>query len=130
MSIAESVIGIADKVLGRFVPDKNLRSQLQHELDMAFNDANLAQIAVNKEEAKHPSLFVSGWRPFLGWSLTCLFIYQIAIRDFIVMILKANGILVDLGEADLSVLTPILMGMLGLGSMRSYEKTKGVARDK
>ena len=60
MSIAESVIGIADKVLGKFVPDKNLRSQLQHELDMAFNDANLAQIAVNKEEAKHPSLFVSG----------------------------------------------------------------------
>ena len=69
-------------------------------------------------------------RPFLGWSLTCLFIYQIAIRDFIVMILKASGIVVDLGEADLSVLTPILMGMLGLGSMRSYEKTKGVARDK
>jgi len=44
------------------------------------------------------------------------------------MVLKANGILVDLGEADLSILTPILMGMLGLGSMRSYEKTKNVAR--
>jgi len=130
MSIAESVIGIADKVLGKFIPDKTLRDQLRHEMNMAFHDSNLAQIAVNLEEAKHPSLFVSGWRPFLGWSLTGLFIYQIAIRDFIVMILKANGVEVDLGEADLSILTPILLGMLGLGSMRSYEKIKKVARIK
>ena len=130
MSIAESVIGIADKALGKFIPDKTLRDQLRHEMSMAFHDSNLAQIAVNLEEAKHPSLFVSGWRPFLGWSLTGLFIYQIAIRDFIVMILKANGVEVDLGEADLSILTPILLGMLGLGSMRSYEKIKKVARIK
>jgi len=46
------------------------------------------------------------------------------------MILKASGIEVDLGEADLSILTPILLGMLGLGSMRSYERIKNVARIK
>ena len=66
----------------------------------------------------------------MGWSLTGLFIYQIAIRDFIVMILKACGIEADLGEPDLTVLTPILLGMLGLGSMRSYEKINKVARIK
>jgi hypothetical protein len=130
MSIAESITGIAGKVLDKFVQDKDLKAKLDHELNMAFRDSNLAQIAVNLEEAKHPSLFVSGWRPFLGWALTGLFIYQIAIRDFIVMILKASGIEVDLGEADLSILTPILLGMLGLGSMRSYERIKNVARIK
>ena len=130
MSIAESVTGIAGKVLDKFVQDKDLKAKLDHELNMAFHDSNLAQIAVNLEEAKHPSLFVSGWRPFLGWSLTGLFIYQIAIRDFIVMILKACGIEADLGEPDLTVLTPILLAMLGLGSMRSYEKINKVARIK
>ena len=130
MSIAESVTGIAGKVLDKFVQDKDLKAKLDHELNMAFHDSNLAQIAVNLEEAKHPSLFVSGWRPFLGWSLTGLFIYQIAIRDFIVMILKACGIEADLGEPDLTVLTPILLGMLGLGAMRSYEKINKVARIK
>ena len=79
MSIAESVIGIADKVLGKFIPDKTLRDQLRHEMNMAFHEANLAQVEVNKQEAASQSMFVAGWRPFVlvgyvqsQWAITLL----------------------------------------------------------
>ena len=67
MSLAESVTGIAGKVLDKFVQDKDLKAKLDQELNMAFHNANLAQIELNKEEAKNTSLFVSGWRPSVGW---------------------------------------------------------------
>ena len=67
MGIAESVVGVAGKVLDKFVEDKDLKAKLDHELKTAFHSANLAQIEVNKQEAAHQSLFVAGWRPFVGW---------------------------------------------------------------
>ena len=65
--ITESVIGVADKVLSKFVTDKNLKLQLEHELKTELHKANLAQIEVNKEQAKHSSIFVSGARPAIMW---------------------------------------------------------------
>ena len=68
MSLAESITGVAGKVLDKFVQDKDLKAKLDQEMKMAFHEANLAQIELNKEEAKSSSLFVSGWRPFVGWT--------------------------------------------------------------
>ena len=65
--ITNSVVGIAGKVLGKFVADKNLKMKLEHELKTQLQTANLAQIEVNKLEAQHKSIFVSGWRPSVGW---------------------------------------------------------------
>ena len=112
----------------KWIVDKDLKVKLNHELETLFHEMNLAQVEINKQEAKHESIFVSGWRPFLGWSLSCLFIYGIALRDILDMIFKANGIDVQLEEFDLGTLTPILTGMLGLAGFRSYERIKGVHR--
>ena len=67
----DSVVGVAGKVLDKFVEDKDLKAKLQHELDMQLHNANLAQIEVNKEQAKNPSMFVSGARPAIMW-VCCL----------------------------------------------------------
>ena len=129
MSIAESVIGIADKVLGKFIPDKTLRDQLRHEMKMAFHEANLAQIELNKEEAKSSSLFVSGWRPFVGWTCGVALAYHFILEPFIKFIVVINGVDVELPTFDFSQLSSILMGMLGLGGLRTYEKMKKVERN-
>ena len=122
----DKLIKPATDILDKWIVDKDLKQKLDHELNTLFHEANLAQVKVNLKEAEHKSLFVSGWRPFLGWSLSFLFIYGIAVRDILDMIFKANGIQIDLVEFDISTLTPILTGMLGLAGMRSYEKTKNV----
>ena len=122
----DKLIDPVSKIVNKFVKDKDLQAKLDHELNTLFHEANLAKVKVNLKEAEHKSLFVSGWRPFLGWSLSFLFIYGIAVRDILDMIFKANGIQIDLIEFDIGTLTPILTGMLGLAGMRSYEKTKNV----
>ena len=66
LGIADSIVGVAGKVLDKFVADKDLKAKLDFELRKAYSDANLAQIDVNKEQAKHPSLFVAGARPKIG----------------------------------------------------------------
>jgi hypothetical protein len=81
------------------------------------------QLAVNAVEAAHKSLFVAGWRPFVGWISGIGLLYN-------VLIAQVLGIWFKVPEVDPSLLTPILMGMLGMGAMRSYEKTKNVAREK
>ncbi len=124
----DKLIKPASDILDKWIVDKDLKVKLNHELETLFHEMNLAQVEINKQEAKHESIFVSGWRPFLGWSLSCLFIYGIALRDILDMIFKANGIDVQLEEFDLGTLTPILTGMLGLAGFRSYERIKGVHR--
>ena len=130
MSIAESVIGIADKVLGKFIPDKTLRDQLHHEMNMAFHEANLAQVEINKVEAASQNMFVAGWRPFVGWTCGVALLYHFLLLPLLHFILKATGNEVELPEFDFSHLSTILMGMLGLGSLRTYEKLRGVSREK
>jgi len=130
MSIAESVIGIADKVLGKFIPDKTLRDQLRHEMNMAFHEANLAQVEINKVEAASQNMFVAGWRPFVGWTCGVALLYHFLLLPLLHFILKASGVEVDLPEFDFSHLSTILMGMLGLGGLRTYEKLRGVSREK
>ena len=86
------------------------------------------QLDINKAEASHRSLFVAGWRPCLGWisalSIGNVYLFQ----PFIVMILKIVGSDVVLPNLDLSQLMPLVLGMLGLGGLRTFEKTKGVTK--
>ncbi len=128
MSLAESVTGIAGKVLDKFVQDKDLKAKLDQELNMAFHNANLAQIELNKEEAKNTSLFVSGWRPSVGWICSFALGYHFILEPLISYILAIAGYDINPPSFDFSQLSTILMGMLGLGSLRSYEKFKGVDR--
>ena len=124
------VIEVADKVLGKFIPDKNLKMKQQKEMTMAFHDANLAQIQLNKQEAAHKNIFVAGWRPFVGWTCGVALAYHFIVSPIVETILIAAGVAVDLPSFEFSQLSSILMGMLGLGGLRTYEKMKGVSREK
>ena len=130
MSIAETLTGVAGKVLDKFVQDKDLKAKLDHELNMAFHEANLAQTEINKVEAASQSMFVAGWRPFVGWTCGVALMYHFLLLPLLHFILKATGNEVELPEFDFSHLSTILMGMLGLGGLRTYEKLRGVSREK
>jgi hypothetical protein len=89
-----------------------------------------AQIAVNQKEAAHKSLFVAGWRPAVGW--VCVLgmasnFMVIPLANFALALAESTVVVPIL---DLTQMMPVLMGMLGLGAMRTMEKTKGVQRER
>lgn len=126
---AKSVFGIIDK----FVPDKDLAAQLKHQTEMELlkTDTLLqqGQIEVNKEEAKSASLFVSGWRPSVGWICSLTLFYNFILYNLLEWIIAIKGLTITSPPPiSAELLYPLLFGMLGLGTMRSFEKYKGVGK--
>jgi len=120
MSKLNVVGSIIDKVADRiddFTFDKQEKAELIQEI-------NKAQIEVNKVESGHTSIFVAGWRPFVGWTCGIALCYHFVIQPFLVFLLYLFGYQVDLPVFNMQTLTTVLMGMLGLGGLRSYEKVK------
>ena len=114
------VAGIIDKVAGhvdKFTLDKEEKAQLIQEI-------NKAQIEVNKVEAGSTNLFVSGWRPFVGWTCGVALCYHFVLQPLLMFVLSAIGKPMELPVFDMTTLTTVLLGILGLGSMRSIEKVK------
>jgi|TARA_X000000950_G_C13753568_1_gene593689 hypothetical protein len=126
--ITESITDIADKVLGKFIADKDLKMKLEHELKTELHRANMAQISVNKQEAKHRSIFVAGWRPFTGWSCAVALCYHFLVQPLLVFVFSVYGMQFTLPEFDMGSLMTILLGMLGLGGLRTYEKQKNLTQ--
>ena len=90
----------------------------------------MAQIEVNKVEAAHNSMFVAGWRPAIGWICALGMAGNFLVIPFVNMALELFDTGVQVPLIALSEMMPVLMGMLGLGAMRTFEKTKGVSREK
>ena len=115
------VTGIIDKV----VSDKDQTVKLAHDFatmaDKHAQEAMLAQIAVNQAEAKG-NWFQASWRPLCGY--VC--VLGLA-TNFLISPISA-GFGVQIPQADMSVMMPVLLGMLGLATARSYEKIKGVSK--
>ncbi len=88
----------------------------------------MAQIEVNKIEAGHRSIFVAGWRPFLGWCLSFAMAYHFILQPIAIFSISVAGLSYDLPQFDMSSLMTVLLGMLGLGGMRTYEKSKGLTK--
>ena len=130
----QSLIGPVTGLLDKFIEDKDKKNAIAFELStMAERHAQelaKAQIEVNKTEAAHKSLFVSGWRPAVGWvavlGMAGNFLV-IPLANFTLALVESE---VSIPILDLSQMMPVLMGMLGLGAMRTAEKVKGVQRDK
>ena len=128
----EHLIGPVTGLLDKFIEDKDQKARLAHEIGtMAQRHAQelaKSQLEVNKVEASHTSMFVSGWRPAVGWvcclGLGCNFLF-IPVANFILTITESP---ITVPALDLSEMMPVLLGMLGLGGLRTYEKTKDVAR--
>jgi hypothetical protein len=96
------------------------------------HEVNLAQIGVNKEEAGSGSLFIGGWRPFVGWVCGGSFAYAVVGNDILNCILKLVALWIQqdipiLPKPDLTLVFELLLGLLGLGAMRTYEKLNNVA---
>ena len=126
--ITNSVVGIAGSVLNKFVADKNLKMQLEHELKTQLQTANLAQIEVNKIEAASKRWFVAGWRPSVGWVCSLAMLYHFILAPMIQFAVGIAGIKVDLPEFEFSQLSTILMAMLGMAGLRTYEKKEKVTK--
>jgi|TARA_R100001163_G_C5007704_1_gene154657 hypothetical protein len=123
------IVPISD-ILEKLIPDKDLKIKLKHELESELHKANLAQLKVNQQEAAHNSLFVAGWRPFIGWVCGVALCWHFILQPITVMIIRLAGYeQVILPDFDFSQLSTILMGMLGLGGLRTFEKMKGVSRE-
>jgi len=113
----------AMSILEKAIPDKDLREKLSHELAVLADKQITAQIEVNKVEAAHKSIFIAGWRPAIGWICGFALLYSTIISPIL-------GIWVTVPEVDTSLLTTVLMGMLGLGTLRTVEKIQKVSREK
>lgn len=98
------------------------------ELAQLTADTSLAlgQVEINKVEAASPSLFVSGWRPFVGWICGFAFAFKFVLGPLVAMLLTAAGHPVVLPVMDFTEMSTILLGMLGLGALRTVEKVKKV----
>jgi hypothetical protein len=116
-----SLIGPATKLIGKFVKDKDLQQKLSHDIaTMAEKHAQqlaLQQIEVNKAEAKG-NWFQSSWRPLIGWICGL----SLAINYMVSPIMAGFG--VDIPQADMTVMMPLLFGMLGISGLRSFDKYK------
>ena len=120
----EKLIKPVGDILDKFVADKDLKLKLSHELEKEIVSLNRAQIELNKVEAAHENVFVSGWRPFIGWACGIALVYHFLLEPIIQYILILSGADFKTPEFDFSQLSTIVMAMLGMSSLRTYEKTK------
>lgn len=134
MFAIDTILGAGLQIINKLIPDEAERARLelelfkQHQLG-AFKELDIelekirAQTEVNKVEAASSNVFVSGWRPFIGWICGAALCYQYLIRPFLIGI----GGYAGMPSLD-NNLWELLFGMLGLGGLRTFEKVKGVAR--
>jgi hypothetical protein len=131
-TIISTILPIAETILDRVVPDKNAKAkalqELEHMLVEAETKGQLAQIEVNKVEAASRSVWTSGWRPFIGWTCGVAMAYAYVAQPILVFTLAQSGYLIELPRVELAEMMPILLGMLGLGGLRSFEKYKKIAK--
>jgi len=127
------LIGPVTGLLDKFIEDKDQKAALAHEIatmsERHAHELALSQIEVNKAEAASGSIFKGGWRPAIGWVCASAFAYHFVLQPVIVFIVLAAGAdLPPLPDFDMASLMTVMMGMLGLGGLRTYEKQKGIAK--
>ena len=124
--------GITD-IIGRFLPeDKEARAKAEREIEQQLSThlarIDIAQLEVNKEEAKSRNVFIAGWRPFIGWTCGIALCWTYILQPIAQFVLAQTGHLIDLPGLDMSTMMPVLLGMLGLGGLRTWEKHKGLTK--
>lgn len=126
--IIGDIIGAVGKLAGKAIVDKDKRNELNFKLealkdkaDERFHDELIGQIEVNKIEATHSSIFVAGWRPFIGWTGGVGLAYHFVVSPFLDIF-----IVEPMPELDAATLMTLVLAMLGVGAQRSFDKIKGV----
>jgi len=129
LGIVESVVGVAGKVLDKFVEDKDLKRKLESELKSQIISLDLAQAQTNLEQAKHSSVFIAGARPAIMWICAFGLGWQFVFQPVAAWIIIVSGSDMMLPVFETEGLMPLTLSLLGLGGMRSFEKYKGVQRN-
>ena len=121
----QALIGPVTGLLDKFIEDKDQKAKLAHEIgtmaERHGQEIALAQIALNTADAKG-NWFQSSWRPLCGH----ICVLGLAVNFLVSPIAAGFGVTVP--QADMSVMMPVLMGMLGLGGLRTFERTKGLGK--
>jgi hypothetical protein len=120
----DAVASLVETVVGRIWPDKTEQERAQIAAALALVQG---QIDINKAEAANPNAFTSGWRPAIGWICGAAFGIQFVFGPLASWGSRLYGHPVDFPPMDIGAMMPVLLGMLGLGGLRTYEKVKGAA---
>lgn len=124
----DDAIAAGLSIIDKFIPDPKEKIKAEASLREGLLAADRAQMAVNTVEAAHRSIFVAGWRPFIGWVCGSAF----AMHFLGMPLMQVAAIYADftppLLSFDMQSLLTVMMGMLGLGGLRTYEKIKGAAK--
>lgn len=127
-----AALDIGGKLIDRLWPDPAQAAAAKLELYKMEKSGELAvvtgQLEINKAEAASSSVFVSGWRPFIGWVCGAGCAWNWLGLPVSVFFMTAFGHPINVHPADLSEMMPLLLGMLGIGTLRTVEKLNGVAR--
>jgi hypothetical protein len=125
------ILEIGKSLLDRFIPDQAEKAKAEMELVRMAADGELrqviAQLEINAREAAHPSLWVAGWRPYFGWAGGTAFAYVGVIKPILAWVAAIKG-WPEPPDIDTEFLWVVVSGLLGIGGLRTFEKSKGVSR--
>lgn len=133
-----TLIPVLGNLMDRLFPDPKAAADAKLEVMRLAQSGELAQLnadlqmsqgqmEINKVEAASGSLFVSGWRPAIGWVCGAAFAFKFILGPSAVVLMAMAGHQITLPVFDFTEMSTILMGMLGLGALRTVEKVKGAA---
>jgi roadblock/LC7 domain-containing protein len=130
--IVTALLPALGTLIDRLIPDRAAAEKAKAEMEMqlvnAANEAALAQVEVNKIEAGHSSVFVAGWRPSIGWVCAAGLAWAFVVAPIASWALVAFGIKAELPAIQFNHLFELVLAMLGIGGLRTFEKLRGVAR--
>jgi hypothetical protein len=127
------IVPAALTLIDKLFPDANSANEaklkvleMQQKGELAALEAEMTlaqgQLAVNQAEASSPKTFVAGWRPFIGWTCGSAFAFNFVILPLLTTLSAIAGNPIEVPPLDMSEMLPVLLGMLGLGGFRTYEK--------
>ncbi len=130
--IVTALLPALGTLIDRLIPDRaaaeKAKAEMEQQLVTAANQAALAQVEVNKIEAAHSSVFVAGWRPSIGWVCAAGLAWAFVLAPIASWALVVLGIKAELPAIHTDYLLELVLAMLGIGGLRTFEKLRGVAR--
>ena len=125
------LLEVGKTLLDRFIPDPEAKRAAEAEFLKMVMEGDLkqtiAQLEINAREAAHPSIFVAGWRPFFGWAGGFGFVYATVGQPLLAWWAAIKGWPTP-PTLNLDLLWAVITGLLGIGGLRTFEKTKGVTK--
>lgn len=131
LALLPTLLPALTEVLDRVIPDQAAAAKAKLEMEARLLEAATAQAAqqteINKIEAAHASIFVSGWRPYIGWVCGMAIAWAFLVAPMLSWLLPVMGVVAAVPPLQTEFLLELVFAMLGLGGLRTFEKLKGVA---